>query len=77
MRVTDVEYCALPAYHPGMVVRCPTRNSDGTPIDPDDVMGCGSADVAWSDDDYDCGACGIFFSDYAADPPHRRDPTPL
>ncbi len=65
-------YKALPAYTPGMAVRCPTKNGDGSEIDPDDIPGCGSADVEYAGDVYDCYACGIFFSDYAADPPHRR-----
>lgn len=65
-------YRTLPRYEPGTVVRCPTRNTDGTPIGDDDVPGCGSDNVVWSGDVYDCRECGIFFNDYAADPPHRR-----
>ena len=66
-------YAALPPHSPSMVVRCPTHNLNGTECDPDDIPGCGSEDVGWSGDVYDCYACGIFFSDYAADPPHRRE----
>lgn len=63
---------SLPPYSADMVVRCPTKNADGSPIADDDLPGCGSANVSWSGDCYDCCDCGIFFSDYAADPPHRR-----
>jgi hypothetical protein len=66
------EYLELPVYTPGMVVRCPTRNRDGSPIDADNIRGCGGAAVGYDGDVYDCYDCGIFFSDYAADPPHRR-----
>jgi hypothetical protein len=55
-----------------MAVRCATKYPDGRPIPDDDVTGCGSDNVSWSGDCYDCHDCGIFFSDYAADPPHRR-----
>ena len=68
-----VWYNALPPYVPGMVVKCPVTNRDGTPIAPDDVMGCGSANTGWTGEDYDCHECGIFFASYAADPPHRRE----
>lgn len=67
----------LPPFAEGMTVRCPTRNLDGTEIDADDVRGCGSANVGWDDREglYDCFDCGIFFTPYAADPPHRRERT--
>lgn len=74
-------YLLLPEYSPGMTVRCATHNPDGTTIDEDDIPGCGSDVVDYDGDVYDCLACGIFFSDYAADPPHRRrqhsDGTPV
>jgi len=66
-------YMDLPAFHPGMEIRCPMRNSDGTEIDDDDIPGCGSRNVSYDGDVYDCFDCSIFFCDYAADPPHRRD----
>ena len=66
-------YITLPAWEEGMTVRCPTRNMDGTECDPDDVPGCGSKEVSWGGDAYDCHECGIFFGSYAADPPHQRD----
>lgn len=67
----------FPLYTPDLVVRCPTENADGTPIDKDDVLGCGSANVTWDGREcYDCQSCGIFFAPYAADPPHRRDRDP-
>lgn len=65
-------YLELPEYHEGMVVKCPIRNRDGTPIDEDDIRGCGSTSVGFAGDVYDCYECGIDFSDHAADPPHRR-----
>ncbi len=65
-------YIQLPVYTPGMEVRCPTHNMDGTPIDDNDVKGCGSTHVGWDGDVYDCYDCGVFFSDYAAEPPHQR-----
>lgn len=66
-------YDSLPAYEPDMAVWCPHRNSDGTLIDAEDIPGCRSDQVVWSGDCYyDCLACGIFFSDFAANPPHRR-----
>jgi hypothetical protein len=66
-------YESLPAYHADMEVRCPTKNSDGTPIAADDNPGCGSEDVPWDGDVYDCCNCGIFLCDYTAQPPHRRE----
>lgn len=66
-------YVTLPAWHKRMKVRCPTKNMDGTECDEDDIPGCGSKKVSWSGDCYDCHECGLFFSDYAADPPHQRD----
>lgn len=65
-------YAELPEYREGMEVRCPVKNTDGTAIEDHDIPGCGSSDVSWGGDVYDCHECGIFFSDYAADPPHRR-----
>lgn len=65
-----VFYESLPLYEPGMKVRCPTKNWDGT--EAESCRGCGSENVDWNGDCYDCYDCGIFFSDYAADPPHRR-----
>lgn len=62
----------LPEYTAGMVVRCPTKNRDGTPIDEDDVPGCGSEFVSWDGELYDCHECGCFFEPSAADPPHLR-----
>lgn len=70
-------YNRLPAHSPSMVVRCPTHNPDGTPIGDDDIRGCGSDNVGWDGDVYDCYECCIFFSDYAADPPHRREEDPV
>ena len=66
-------YVELPPWTPEMVVRCPVRNLDGTAIADDDVKGCGSDNVAYDHEVYDCLDCGIFFADFAADPPHRRD----
>lgn len=66
------EYVQLPIYHDQMTVRCPTRNRDGSEIAEGDLRGCGSTNVHYDGDVYDCYDCGIFFSDYAADPPHRR-----
>jgi hypothetical protein len=65
-------YQTLPLYTEGMEIRCPLHNSDGTVIDEDDIKGCGSTDLEWDDDVYDCNECGIFFADYAAEPPHQR-----
>ena len=68
----------LPAWTLGLTVRCPTRNPDGTLIHPDDVCGCGSTNLDWGQNEehlYDCLDCGIWFPDYAADPPHRRELT--
>jgi hypothetical protein len=62
----------LPEYAPGMVVRCPLHNADGTPISDGDVKGCGSTNVTWDGEVYDCNDCCIFFASYAADPPHQR-----
>lgn len=64
---------ALPPLCPQFVVRCPTKNLDGSPIDENDIQGCGSPNVVWSGDVYDCLDCGIFFCDFAANPPHRRE----
>lgn len=64
------KYEQLPEFAAGMVVRCPTKNLDGTPATK--ICGCGSTNVAWAGDVYDCFDCGIFFTDFAADPPHRR-----
>lgn len=70
-------YHNLPLFSSGMVIRCPTKNRDDTPIRPEDVPGCGSQSVTLSEDGvYDCLDCGIFFSDFAADPPHRRTSLP-
>lgn len=69
-RLFDV-YLTLPLYKSGMEVRCPTHNLDGSEIKDDDVKGCGSLNVSYDGDVYDCHDCGIFFSDYAANPPHR------
>lgn len=66
------KYMRLPEYVAGLCVRCPTKNIDGSPCSLADIPGCGSANVAFDGDVYDCLDCGIFFSDYAADPPHRR-----
>lgn len=64
-------YDSLPLWTPDMVVRCPTHNPDGSEIGDDCVRGCGEIVETWSEV-YDCG-CGIYFSDYAANPPHRRE----
>lgn len=72
-------YDSLPLYTKKMKVRCPTHTTRVTengdvvrePIPEDDLPGCGSRNLSFSDV-YDCCDCGIFFSDYAADPPHRR-----
>lgn len=67
-------YSELPVLPAGAPVRCPTRNPDGSEIARNDVRGCGSTNVSWDGTElYDCHDCGIFFTDYAADPPHRRD----
>lgn len=55
-------YVTLPKYPLGVPVRCPTKNLDGTDCDPDDIPGCGSDQVEWSGDVYDCHECGIFLS---------------
>lgn len=68
-------YEGLPPFDSKTVVRCPTHNRDGSPIDEDDVPGCGSTNVIWNQGGealYDCCECGIFFHDFAANPPHRR-----
>lgn len=65
-------YKSLPKYTRTMKVRCPTKNADGSEISKDDVRGCGSTNVVYGEGVYDCNRCGIFFSDYAANPPHRR-----
>lgn len=64
-------WAALPLWTPDMAVKCPTKNMDGTPAE--DICGCGSAEVTWDGEVYDCRHCGIFFEDFAADPPHRRE----
>lgn len=66
-------YDQLPAYSPDMAVRCPTKNRDGTEIADDDVRGCGGTNLLWTGEDYDCLDCAIFFADFAAEPPHRRE----
>lgn len=66
-------YLVLQEHRPDMVVRCPVLNRDGTPIDEDDVKGCGSSHLSFDGEVYDCLDCGIFFAPYAADPPHRRE----
>jgi len=63
-------YQSLLEYQPGMLVRCPTKNIDGS--EAEECRGCGSNNVKWDGDVYDCLNCGIFFSCWAADPPHRR-----
>lgn len=63
-------YDKLPVRTADMVIRCPTTEPDGSPCQS--IPGCGSCNVLLSDDGmYDCCDCGIFFEDYAADPPHR------
>lgn len=66
-------YLQLPQYSCEMVVRCPTRLESGQLIPDSQLPGCGSHDVVWSGDVYDCNTCGLFFADYAADPPHQRE----
>jgi len=69
----DTFVASLPLFTPGMEVRCPTHNADGSPIDDDDVKGCGSTNVVWDGlEMYDCLDCGIFFAPYAANPVHQR-----
>jgi hypothetical protein len=65
-------YDSLPKYTPGMTVACPTHYSDGEPIAANDIRGCGSTNTHYDGDVYDCYDCGIYFSDYAANPPHQR-----
>lgn len=80
LNITDPEqraamrsyYESLPAHTPELVVRCPTHYRDGRAIPKNELPGCGSTNVTWDGDVYDCYDCGIFFSDYAADPPHRQ-----
>lgn len=64
---------SLPMYTEGMTVRCPTHNADGSPIANDDVQGCGSTNLVWDGEVYDCLECGIFFAPYAANPIHQRE----
>lgn len=66
------KYLTLLAYVEGMVVKCPTTDMDGKPLAADATVGCGSTNVVYDGEVYDCLDCGIFFSDYAADPPHQR-----
>jgi ribosomal protein L37AE/L43A len=65
-------YKTLSEFHEGMTIRCPFKNLEGSTIEENDCPGCGSDRVAWSGSGYDCLECGIFFADYAADPPRRR-----
>ncbi len=70
-------YEGLTAYRRRMRVRCPshTVNEKGerVPIPEEDVPGCGSRNVSWDGEVYDCHECGLFFSPYSADPPHFRN----
>jgi len=65
-------YNDLPEYaEVAKPIRCPTHDRNGNPLGKDDIPGCGSTNVAYAGDVYDCHDCGIFFSCYAANPPHK------
>jgi acetyltransferase-like isoleucine patch superfamily enzyme len=58
-------------------VRCPGRKFLGKKRSlTDHCVGCDGENVTWGGDMYDCRDCGIFFSDHAANPPHRREQDP-
>lgn len=63
---------SLPEFQEAQIVSCPVQSPDGSLIADSETCGCGSENVVWSGDMYDCLDCGIFFADYAANPPHRR-----
>lgn len=73
-------YESLPTYSDDMVVKCPTKTNgpggEPVPIPENDLPGCGGTLVLFDGEVYDCIACGIFFSPFAADPPHRREREP-
>lgn len=64
-------YVTLPLRNSSRGVRCPAPQK-GKEARPEDIWGCGSKNIAYDGDVYDCFDCSIFFGDYAADPPHQR-----
>ena len=58
------------------IIYCPTAPtlSDST---PHTVHGCGSPDVIYDGDVFDCRACGIFFGPFAAETTPSKDYAPL